>query len=65
VVDSGTALLLVDHDMGLVLTVCDHVVVLDFGKVIARGAPEQIRDDHVVIEAYLGQAAEEVEAGLT
>jgi branched-chain amino acid transport system ATP-binding protein len=65
IVDGGVALLLVDHDMGLVLSICDHVVVLDFGKVIARGAPEQIRDDQIVIEAYLGQAAEQVEAGLT
>jgi branched-chain amino acid transport system ATP-binding protein len=65
VVENGTAMLLVDHDMGLVLSVCDHVVVLDFGKVIARGAPEQIRDDHIVIEAYLGQAAREVEVGGT
>ena len=36
-------MLLVDHDMGLVLSVCDHVVVLDSGKVIARGAPAEVR----------------------
>jgi branched-chain amino acid transport system ATP-binding protein len=62
VVASGTALLLVDHDMGLVLTVCDHVVVLDFGKVIARGTPEQVRRDPAVVRAYLGSAAAEVMA---
>jgi len=62
IVDHGTAVLLVDHDMGLVLSVCDEVVVLDFGKVIARGTPDAIRHDPAVVEAYLGRAAEEVVA---
>jgi branched-chain amino acid transport system ATP-binding protein len=62
VVDSGVAMLLVDHDMGLVLSVCDHIVVLDFGDVIARGTPQEIRRDHAVMKAYLGRAASEVEA---
>ena len=39
-VDSGVSVLLVDHDMGLVLGICDRVIVLDFGRVIAQGAPE-------------------------
>ena len=60
VVDAGTAMLLVDHDMGLVLSVCDHVVVMDFGKVIAEGPPEAVRKDAKVITAYLGSAAAEV-----
>jgi len=50
----GVTVLLVDHDMGLVLSVCDEVYVLDFGKVIARGAPEEIRANESVIAAYLG-----------
>jgi sulfate-transporting ATPase len=51
---SGTALLLVDHDVNLVLSVCDHVYVLDFGAVIAEGPPEAIRSDRAVAAAYLG-----------
>jgi branched-chain amino acid transport system ATP-binding protein len=62
--DAGTALLLVDHDMGLVLSVCDEVVVLDFGHVIARGTPAEVRTNHAVVEAYLGSAAREVETYL-
>ncbi len=54
---NGTAILLVDHDMGLVLSVCDRVVVLDAGSVIAQGTPAQIRGDENVIAAYLGHAA--------
>jgi len=56
-VDVGQAMLLVDHDMGLVLGICDEVVVLEFGKVIARGAADAVRRDPRVITAYLGSAA--------
>ncbi|HEY6494934.1 MAG TPA: ABC transporter ATP-binding protein [Trebonia sp.] len=51
---AGTSLLLVDHDMGLVLSVCDRVHVLDFGKTIAEGTPEEIRASSAVVAAYLG-----------
>jgi ABC-type branched-subunit amino acid transport system ATPase component/ABC-type branched-subunit amino acid transport system permease subunit len=51
---SGTAMLLVDHDVNLVLNVCDHVYVLDFGAVIAEGPPDTIRANRAVADAYLG-----------
>jgi ABC-type branched-subunit amino acid transport system ATPase component len=55
----GVAILLVDHDMGLVLSACTQVVVLDAGTVIARGTPARIRGDERVVAAYLGHAAAE------
>jgi branched-chain amino acid transport system ATP-binding protein len=60
--DEGVTVLLVDHDMGLVLSICDEVVVLDFGEVIARGTPAQIRADEAVISAYLGSHGEDEHA---
>ena len=53
----GVSMLLVDHDMSLVMRVCDHITVLDFGKVIATGDAQSIRTDPSVITAYLGEAA--------
>ncbi len=49
-------IMLIEHDMGLVMDIADRVVVLDFGRKISEGPPEEIRNDPVVIQAYLGQA---------
>jgi branched-chain amino acid transport system ATP-binding protein len=56
VADGGTSTLLIDHDMGLVLAICDYIVVLEFGQVIGRGTPDEVRRDPRVIGAYLGTA---------
>jgi branched-chain amino acid transport system ATP-binding protein len=64
IADRGTATLLVDHDMGLVLSISDYVVVLEFGTVIAHGTPEVVRRDPNVVGAYLGSAGEDVAAEL-
>jgi ABC-type branched-subunit amino acid transport system ATPase component/branched-subunit amino acid ABC-type transport system permease component len=52
--DSGVTILLVDHDMSLVLNLCDSIDVLDFGALIAHGSPDEIRHNEMVSTAYLG-----------
>jgi ABC-type branched-subunit amino acid transport system ATPase component/branched-subunit amino acid ABC-type transport system permease component len=56
--DWGMAILVVEHDMNFVMGVCDQVVVLDFGKRIASGSPEEVRSDAAVIAAYLGDGSD-------
>jgi branched-chain amino acid transport system ATP-binding protein len=58
--DKGHSMLLIDHDMGFVLSVCDRIFVLEFGKLIASGPPGTVRSDPRVVTAYLGSAASEV-----
>lgn len=50
----GKTILLIEHDVNLVMDICDHLTVLDYGKVIAAGLPQEIRSHPEVIDAYLG-----------
>ncbi|WP_279478698.1 ABC transporter ATP-binding protein [Aureimonas sp. SK2] len=60
--DFGVSILLIEHDMGVVMEISDHVVVLDYGTKISDGTATQVRNDPRVIAAYLGVDDEEVEA---
>ena len=50
----GTTIALIEHDMGVVMDLADRVVVLDYGKQLADGTPEEVQSNQAVIDAYLG-----------
>jgi branched-chain amino acid transport system ATP-binding protein len=57
IADSGITVLLVEHDMKLVMSLSDHIVVLDYGKKLAEGSATEVRENPDVIAAYLGVSA--------
>ncbi len=57
--DFGTGILLIEHDMSVVMQISDHVIVLDYGRKISDGTPDQVRADPAVIRAYLGEEDED------
>jgi branched-chain amino acid transport system ATP-binding protein len=58
--EHGCGILLVEHDMRIIFRICERIQVLDYGKTIAVGTPEEIRNDRRVVAAYLGQKGAEI-----
>ena len=62
--DAGVTVMLVEHDMQAVMTLCDVITVMNFGALLVEGAPDAVRNDPAVIEAYLGAAADRPGGGV-
>ncbi|MGH7746312.1 MAG: ABC transporter ATP-binding protein, partial [Candidatus Dormibacteria bacterium] len=60
VADRGVGILIVEHDMGLALRICTRLFVLDFGRLLFSGGPDEVRSSAIVRDAYLGSAALDV-----
>jgi branched-chain amino acid transport system ATP-binding protein len=58
--DDGVTLMVVEHHMRAIMNVCDRIIVLNFGRLLADGTPNQVASDPAVIEAYLGRSAEKI-----
>lgn len=59
--DSGVSVLVIEHNMRLIMNLCDHIVVFNFGEKIGEGTPEEVQKNTAVIDAYLGRAEESAE----
>jgi ABC-type branched-subunit amino acid transport system ATPase component len=62
VADHEVGILIVEHDMDLVMNICEYIYVLDFGKLIFEGTPTQTQESHIVRAAYLGSTFAETES---